>query len=194
MTTAARSQRETGALSLTSSDENRSIQTEDHMAEPKKSEGTATSKAPEAALLDRLPATAKKFLLATGENDWPQLRLILCGCEPAGDLIELASEMNRAMQICPPIISTREWNGQLARGTGDKAYCRLHDAVHGVRQALHEILHLAGLLKVVQPRPAKPDGNSPAKQGAEPESVPEGPESQGSAGTNPKPATLSRKV
>jgi hypothetical protein len=166
------------------------------MNELRKSEGSVGQKSPEATLLDRLPAAAKKFLVATGQSDWPKLRLILCGCEPAGDLIELASEMNRAMQICPPIISTREWKGQLARGTGDKAYCRLHDAVHGVRQAVHEILHLAGLQKGVQPRPAKPDGNASAKPLTGPESAPEGPGSQGALGTNPKPApaTLSRKV
>ena len=86
------------------------------MNELRKSEGSVGQKSPEATLLDRLPAAAKKFLVATGQSDWPKLRLILCGCEPAGDLIELASEMNRAMQICPPIISTREWKGQLARG------------------------------------------------------------------------------
>jgi hypothetical protein len=196
MTTTAKREKRTGAKGLTSPDQDRSIHTEDRMTEPKKSEGMSAGKAPDLTLLDRLPAAAKKFLLATPENDWPKLRLVICGCEPAGDLMELVSEMNRVMQICPGIISAREWKGQLARSTGDKAYCRLHDAVHGVRQALHEILHRAGLLEAVQPRPARPEGNATAEDLIEVESAAPARGFQGPAAPSPTlaPATVSRKV
>jgi hypothetical protein len=117
---------------------------EDPMMESRKPEGPAALRRLDPSVLERLPPAVKKALQSVTEAEWPKMKVVIVACEPAGDLAELIPEMNRVMQICPTILSNREWRGEISRDQSDQAYGRLHDSVHGVRQAMYAILHLAG--------------------------------------------------
>jgi hypothetical protein len=154
------------------------------MTEPSKGDRAPEPSTLLALVADRVSAADRKFLLGTPVKSWPKVRLVFVSCEESGELVELISEMNRVMRVCPAIIMSRTRKGDIGRDEGTDGYSQLHDALHGVRNAQHTMLLLAGQ-KVPEPlaakdavlpgpdRPAKPGGTSP--EGGEAEGVPAGP-------------------
>ena len=128
---------------------------EDPMALPKTSESALPGTPPENGAPTKLPSALRKLLKATPEEDWPKLRAYLVECEEAGELLDLLPEMTRVMKTCPAKIMGRLGRREISTDQAAKAYTQLHDSMHGVRQALQEILHLAGF-EDVRP-PAEPD-------------------------------------
>jgi hypothetical protein len=137
------------------------------MAAPKTAESALPGTTPENGAAQKLPSALRKLLASTPEKDWPRLRGFLIECEEAGELVDLIPEMTRVMKTCPARIMGRVGRREITADQLDKAYTQLHDSMHGVRQALHELLHLAGFEDV---RP--PEGTNPAGQPGAPDPEP----------------------
>ena|SRR5579859_3247355 len=115
--------------------------------EPKKAEGAAAEKASEAPIIQKLPLSIRKLVGAHPERDWSKIRAFVVESEEEQELVELLPEINRVMRLVPARLMGRIWKREIAVDQPDKAYTRLHDAIHGVRQAALELLELAGLLE-----------------------------------------------
>jgi len=129
---------------------------------PKTAETTLPGTAPENGALTKLPSALRKLLVATPEKDWPKLRGFLVECEEAGELLDLLPEMTRVMKTCPAKIMGRVGRREISTDQVEKAYTQLHDSMHGVRQALQEILHVAGFEDVRPPAEPDPAGKAEA--------------------------------
>jgi len=132
------------------------------MTLPKTAESVMPGTAPEPGALTKLPSALRKLLVATPEKDWPKLRGFLVECEEAGDLLDLVPEMTRVMKTCPAKIMGRVGRREISSAQAEKAYTQLHDSMHGVRQALQEILHVAGFEDVRPPAVPDPAGKAGA--------------------------------
>jgi hypothetical protein len=128
----------------------------------KYSEAPVPGPSPEAATPQKLPSSVRKLLAATPEKDWPRLRVFLTESEEAGELLDLLPEMNRVMRTCPARIMGRVGRREITADQLDQAYTQLHDSMHGVRQALQAILHLAGFEDVRPPGEGGPMGKAGA--------------------------------
>jgi len=113
--------------------------------DPKKAEGAAPEKAPEGPVIQKLPLSIRKLLGTHPERDWAKIRAFLVESEEEQELVELLPEINRVMRLVPAKLMGRIWKREISVDQPDKAYTRLHDAIHGVRQAALELLELAGL-------------------------------------------------
>lgn len=146
------------------------------MTAPKNTEGTAAVRDSQSATPDRLPAALRKMLQATPKNDWSKIRFFLVESEEEGELVEMLPEMNRVMKACLPKLIGRVRKHEITGDELDQGYMQLHDAIHGVRQALYVLLHLAGYRDSPIPQPLKaagaPDGPEGFEGGSRPESPP----------------------
>ena len=93
----------------------------------------------------KLPLSLRKLLRALPEREWYRIRSFIVESNEVGELVDVIPQANRAMETCPGRmihrIRTKEITGQQV----DEVYNGLHDAIHGVRQAVQRIFHLAGL-------------------------------------------------
>lgn len=110
-----------------------------------KSNDTAISgKEPQISGSDRIPAAVLKLMQATPKKEWTKIRAFLIGSEEEGELVEMLPEVNRVMRVCPPKLVGRVRKHEITGDQLDQGYQHLHDAIHGVRQALYALLVLAG--------------------------------------------------
>lgn len=107
---------------------------------------TPSGPAPAAApAFPSLPPALQSMLAALPVESWPKIRIVLVETEEEGELVELLPDLKRAMMFCPPRLVTRQKAGELEVGMFDRCYARLHEALHGVREAVSTILDLGGL-------------------------------------------------
>lgn len=92
----------------------------------------------------RIPASVLKLIQATPKKEWSKIRAYLIGSEEEGELIEMLPEVNRVMSVCLPKLIGRVRKHEITGDQLDQGYQQLHDAIHGVRQALYALLILAG--------------------------------------------------
>ena len=148
------------------------------MTAPEKTGGTSPGKDLDRATLERLPAAVRMLIQATPVREWPRIRACLVESQEEGDLAEILPEMNRVMRICPAklvgLVQKREITGDEL----DQGYMKLHDAIHGVRQALYGLLHLAGYRDYRIPQasktPGTPEGPAAPASSHRPEASPGG--------------------
>jgi hypothetical protein len=131
---------------------------ENPMTAPKKTEGALAEKDSQSLPPDRLPAALRKMLQATPKNDWSKIRAFFVESEEEGELVEMLPEMNRVMKVCPPKLVGRVLKHEITGDELEKGYMQLHDAIHGVRQALYALLHLAGYRDYQMPQSLKVGG------------------------------------
>ena len=113
---------------------------------------------------DRIPSAVQKIMLATPQKEWPKIRGFLIESEEEGELVEMLPEMKRAMKACLPKLVARVRRKEITGDDLDRGYQQLHDAIHGVRQAMYALLHLAGYK---DPRlPSAKNGDSRAQASA----------------------------
>lgn len=93
---------------------------------------------------DRIPQAVQKMMESTPRKLWSKIRAILIESEEEGELVEMLPEMNRVMKVCPPKLLGLVRKRKLTGAALDQGYTQLHDALHGVRQAMYALLHLAG--------------------------------------------------
>jgi hypothetical protein len=97
-------------------------------------------------------------------------------------------EMHRVMKICPPKLVGRVRKREITGDELDQGYRQLHDAIHGVRQAMYALLHLAGQK---DPRlPSAEKSKSKAESPAAPEEAPRAEESGITAPGGALPAAM----
>jgi hypothetical protein len=140
---------------------------EEPMTPPKSPDPVPVLIAPDAAGAQKLPVAVRKLLASTPEKDWPKIRAFLIESEEAGELVDMLPEMTRVMKYCPARLMGMVGKREITGDQLDKAYTQLHDSLHGVRQALHTLLHLAGFLDV-RPR----EEAAPRAPGGAPEPEP----------------------
>jgi hypothetical protein len=115
--------------------------------------------------LERLPASVRKLVLATPEKEWSKIRAHLVESEEEGELVEMLPDMNRVMSVCPKKLLKRVLRRELSAQDFDQGFRKLHDALHGVRQAIYAILQQSGC-KIPDSKPGESD------EDVEPESGP----------------------
>jgi|SRR5579863_8183538 len=93
----------------------------------------------------RLPPALQSVLSALPEESWHRIRVLLIRSQEEGDLVDLCPDLYRVMTLCPPRLVTRARAGEIRFEEFDLGYARLHEAIHGVREALSCLLDLAGL-------------------------------------------------
>ena len=120
------------------------------MTLPNAPEVAAPTLPPDASFQFKVSPAIRKLLASTPEKDWPRIRAFLVESEEEGELVDMLPEVNRVMKVCPARLMGRVGKREITADQLDKAYTLLHDSIHGVRQALHSPLHLAG---VGGPRP-----------------------------------------
>jgi hypothetical protein len=98
----------------------------------------------DASALAPLPPALRRLLLSTPEKDWPKLRAFRIESQEEGDLVEMLPELGRVMKYCPAKLVGRVGRREISGEQLDRAYTQLHDSLHGVRQAIQGLLHLAG--------------------------------------------------
>lgn len=123
-------------------------------------EGALPGKEPQNSRGDRLPAAVLKLIEATRKKEWSKIRAFQVGSEEEGELVEMLPEVNRVMRVCPPKLVGRVRKHEITGDQLDQGYQQLHDAIHGVRQALYALLILAGF-------------KDPEKKDREPEESPQ---------------------
>jgi len=141
------------------------------MTLPKPAESAAPGTSPENGAFSKLSPALRKLLAATSEKEWPKVRGFLVESQEENELLDLLPELGRVMKYCPAKLMGRVGRREITGEQLDRAYTQLHDSLHGVRQAIHELLHLAGFQdyrprEEATPPPAKPgaaQAGSPAK-------------------------------
>jgi len=119
------------------------------MPELKKPEPTVGS-APAKPLLETVPVGKlsgglKKLLVTLPERDWMQIRAFHVESDEEGQLLDMVPSVNRAMKVCPSQVIRRLRMKEITAQELDEAYNKLHDAIHGLRQALQELFKLAAV-------------------------------------------------
>jgi len=114
---------------------------------PKMPEAGPIPVMPEPAAAQKLPPGLRKLVATTPEKEWPKIRAFLIESEEAGELVDMLPDMTRVMKYCPARLMGMVGKRQITAEQLDRAYTQLHDSLHGVRQALYMLLHLAGLLE-----------------------------------------------
>lgn len=93
-------------------------------------------------LVKQLPTALRQLLLNTPERLWHRLRGYHIETEVEGELIELLPDLWRAMMRHPDTLSARINRGELPPEVFDQAFGRVHDSIHGVKDALQELEEL----------------------------------------------------
>jgi hypothetical protein len=93
---------------------------------------------------DRIPPAVRKVMESTAPKLWPKLRAYVIGSEEEGELIEMLPEMHRVMTMVPPKLLGLIRKRKLTAEAYTHGFAQLHDSLHGVRQAMYALLHLAG--------------------------------------------------
>ena len=123
--------------------------------------GTPAKPLPETVPVKKLSGDLKRLLEALPERHWNQIRAFHVESDEEGQILAMVPLMSRAMKICPTQVIRRLKLKEITAQELDEAYGKLHDAIHGLRQALHELFNLAAAVKG---RPGNPNG--PARAGA----------------------------
>jgi len=147
----------------------RNLELEDTAMTPKSLELGASPAALETVGAQKLPTSLRRLLATTPEKEWPKIRAFLIESEEAGELVDMLPDMTRVMKYCPQRLMGMVGKRQISGEQIDKAYTQLHDSLHGVRQALHTLLHLAGLLET---RPEVGAASRTPNEARDPEPVP----------------------
>lgn len=137
-------------------------------ATPKTLDPLAPMTPSDVAATQKLPPAIRKVLASTLEKDWPKLRVLQIESEEAGELVDMLPEMNRVMKYCPARLMGRVGRREITADQLDKAYTQLHDSLHGVRQALHALLHLAGFQEYRSRDEGEPSGKGGPADAANP--------------------------
>ena len=114
------------------------------MTLPKTAEPAVPGTAPGTGALSKLPPALRRLLASTPEKEWTKLRVFLVGSPEEGELVEMLPELGRVMKYCPAKLVGRVGRREISGEQLDRAYTQLHDSLHGVREAIHALLHLAG--------------------------------------------------
>src|SRR5258708_7242568 len=114
------------------------------MTTQKSNDAAAPGKEPQNSGVERIPAAVHKLMQTTPKKEWPKIKAFLIGSEEEGELVEMLPEVNRVMRVCPPKLVGRVRKHEITGDQLDQGYQQLHDAIHGVRQALYALLVLAG--------------------------------------------------
>jgi len=120
--------------------------------------GTPAKPLPETVPVKKLSGDLKRLLEALPERHWNQIRAFHVESDEEGQILATVPLMHRAMKICPSQVIRRLKLKEITAQELDEAYGKLHDAIHGLRQALHELFNLA---VAAQGRPGNP--NDPAR-------------------------------
>lgn len=121
---------------------------------------------------ERIPPGIRRILSALPERDWYRLRTFVVESGEEGQLADLLPRVKRAMSICPPRMISRIRGREITGEAVDQVYSRLHEAIHGVRQAVLAVFDLAGVAPD-RSRPAWPKKSSkPALAAVPPAAVP----------------------
>lgn len=132
---------------------------------------------PEAVPVERLSLSLKNLLRTLPEHEWNQIRAFRVESDEEGQLLEMVPRVNRAMKICPGQVIRRLNMKKITAQEIDEAYNRLHDALHGVRQALQELFKLAEI----------PCGRPGDQQNGQPKAAPVGKSPAGGKASGPLP-------
>jgi hypothetical protein len=147
----------------------RNLELEETAMTPKSSEPGPSPAVLETHGAQKLPTSFRKLLATTPEKEWPKIRAFLIESEEAGELVDMLPDMTRVMKYCPARLMGMVGKRQITGEQLDKAYTQLHDSLHGVRQALYTLLHLAGLLET---RPEVGAASRTPAEASEPEPGP----------------------
>jgi hypothetical protein len=100
---------------------------------------------------------------------WPQLRALRIESPEEDEYVNLLSEMNWVMKHCQVKILGRVDRREIRDVEMDRAFARLHSALHGVRHALQALFHLAGFrdyrFRVEETPQGNPSTQSPGTSG-----------------------------
>ena len=116
----------------------------EEIMEPRKPEAVVPAPSASAPTNPPLPVSIRQLLGATPLADWPKIRAFLAESEEELELIELLPLIHRVMMQGPSRLMGRIWKREISVDQPDRAYSRLHDSIHGVRQAALALLELAG--------------------------------------------------
>jgi hypothetical protein len=128
------------------------------MTPQKNTDGTIPEKDAPSTTPDRIPAAVQKLMNSTPRKKWSKIRAFLIESEEEGELVEMLPEVNQAMKACLPKLVGRVRKKEITGDDLDLGYQQLHDAIHGVRQALYALLVLAGFKdpELKDPKPEEP--------------------------------------
>ena len=137
------------------------------MTTEKTMDDTAPGKESKNYDLDRVPVAVLKLIDSTPKKERSKIRAFLIGTEEEAELVEMLPEVNRVMTVCPPKLVGRVRKHEITGDQFEQGYQQLHDAIHGVRQALYAVLILAGFEdpenKELKPKGSVPVGPAPTK-------------------------------
>ncbi len=111
--------------------------------------------------LERVPAAVLKLIETTPKKERSKIRAFLIETEQEAELVEMLPAVYRVMTVCPPKLVGRVRKHEITYDDFEQGYQQLHDAIHGVRQALYALLILAGF-KDPEKKDPKPEGSAPA--------------------------------
>ncbi|HLY76244.1 MAG TPA: hypothetical protein VKU80_19240 [Planctomycetota bacterium] len=131
------------------------------MTTEKSTDGALPGKEPQNASGDRIPASVLRLMQTTPRKEWSKIKAFFIESEEEGELFEMLPEVNRVMKVCPPKLVGRVRKHQITGDQLDQGYQLLHDAIHGVRQALYALLILAGF-KDPEKKESKSEEAAPA--------------------------------
>ena len=116
------------------------------MNEPKKSPAGAEAPRPENLIpIAKLSAGLRRLLESMPEREWYRIRSFLIQTDEEGQLAEMLPLTRRAMEICPPKVIARIRAKEITGNQVDDGYRKLHESIHGVREALLHLFELAGV-------------------------------------------------
>lgn len=93
----------------------------------------------------KLSAGLRRLLETMPERDWYRIRSFLIQTDEEGQLAEMLPLMRRAMESCPPKVIARIRAKEITGNQVDDGYRKLHEAIHGVREALLHLFELSGI-------------------------------------------------
>lgn len=116
------------------------------MNEPKKSPAPVAAP-PSTSLVPiaKLSAGLRRLLESLPERDWYRIRSFHIQSDEEGQLAEMLPLMRRAMEICPPKVIARIRAKEITGNQVDDGYRKLHESIHGVREALLHLFELSGI-------------------------------------------------
>lgn len=116
------------------------------MNEPKKSPAPVAAP-PSTSLIPiaKLSAGLRRLLESLPEREWYRIRAFHIQSDEEGQLAEMLPLIRRAMEACPPKVIARIRAKEITGNQVDDGYRKLHESIHGVREALLHLFELSGI-------------------------------------------------
>ena len=116
------------------------------MNEPKKSPLVGMA-APSPSLIPvaKLSAGLRRLLESLPEREWYRIRAFHIQSDEEGQLAEMLPLIRRAMEACPPKVIARILSKEITGSQVDDGYRKLHESIHGVREALLHLFEISGI-------------------------------------------------